>query len=123
MKQPLADAMTALKIILSILIGIAGLGKLAGARPLAKQFAEFGLPKAMMYVVGILEVLAAIGLWLVPLTFWSATGVVLLMLGAIASHVKARHGVGQTAPSILIMTLAGLVAYNSLDSVYQFWKG
>lgn len=51
-----------LKILLSVLIGVAGLATLAGAKPLAAQFAEFGLPKAMMYIVGVLELLAGISL-------------------------------------------------------------
>ncbi len=108
--------MVFVKLVLSILIGLAGLAKLAGAKPLADQFAEFGLPKAMMYVVGVLELCAAIGLWFDPTKFYAAAGVVLLMLGAIANHMKAKHGLGQTGPSILVMVLAAVVAYDSIDS-------
>ncbi len=78
-------------IVLSILIGAAGIAKLAGAKPLADQFQEFGLPKAMMLVVGSLEIAAAIGLNFRLLVFYAASGLVLLMLGAIANHVKVKH--------------------------------
>ena len=42
-----------------------------GAKPLAEQYAESGLPKAAMYLVGALEVAAAIGLFVGPLPAWA----------------------------------------------------
>ncbi len=103
--------MAILTIVLSILIGLAGLAKLAGAKPLSDQFTEFGLPIAFMYVVGVLELSAAVGLHFDLLTFWAAVGIALLMLGAIANHVKIKHTIGKTMPSVAILVMAVLVAY------------
>ncbi len=97
-------------IILSILIGLAGVAKLAAAKPLADQFREFGLPKALMFLVGFLELSAAIGLHLASLKFYAASGLVLLMLGAIGNHVKVKHPAAQMLPSVVVLVLALIVA-------------
>ena len=45
-----------LKIIIGIAFLLAGVAKLAGAKPLADEFEEFGLPRFLMYLVGVLEI-------------------------------------------------------------------
>ena len=50
-----------LKIVVAVAFLLAGGAKLAGAKPLADQFEEFGLPRKMMYLVGLLEIAGAIG--------------------------------------------------------------
>lgn len=97
-----------LKTALAAMIGVAGAAKLFGAKPIALQFAEFGLSAGAMRLVGALEVAAAVGLWVAP--FWAACGIALLMLGAVANHAKVRHPAGQFAPSIVVLALAVAVA-------------
>lgn len=88
---------------------LAGGAKLAGAKPLADQFEEFGLSTRMMRLVGSLEVAGAIGLLLGPLAFWSALGLACLMLGAVANHLKARHPLAKSAPAVVLLVLCGLI--------------
>jgi uncharacterized membrane protein len=102
--------MTIITYILSALFLFAGGAKLVGAKPLADQFKEFGLPLSMMRVVGILELAGAVGLQLPALTLWVAVGLGLLMLGAVANHLKVKHPLSKMAPSlVLLVLLAGLV--------------
>ena len=56
--------MTIFAIILGIFYFMVGAAKLAGAKPLAEQFDEFGLGQNVMRGVGAAEVAAAIGLQL-----------------------------------------------------------
>ncbi|HUU96290.1 MAG TPA: DoxX family protein [Phycisphaerae bacterium] len=71
--------MLVLKIILSVLVGLAGVAKLVGAKPMAEQFEEFGLPRVVMYVVGVLEVTAAIAIQLGPTCSAIASGGLIAM--------------------------------------------
>lgn len=98
--------MLALKILISVLMAFAGGAKLAGAKPIAQQFEEFGLPRAMMFLVGGLEVAAGIGVHIGALAFFASTGLALLMVGALAQHVKARHPVGKSIPALVVLLVA-----------------
>ncbi|MDZ4716027.1 MAG: DoxX family protein [Cytophagales bacterium] len=63
----------------------AGLGKLTGATESA--FIGWGYDTTFMYVIGTLEVLGAIGLFIKPLRTWAALGLIGLMVGAAYTHV------------------------------------
>ena len=101
-------ALLILKGLLSVAFLLAGGAKLAGAKPLADQFCEFGLPLWSMRVIGALELVGAI--WVEPYPFWAALGLAGLMVGAVVNHVKARHSISQVAPSALLLILCLVVA-------------
>lgn len=105
--------MNILIIITSVFMFIVGMAKLLGAKPLADQFEEFGLPKAAMYAVGLLEVAAAIALNIDVLTFYTACGMILLMLGAIGNHVKVRHSLSASAPALIVLILSVVILTGS----------
>lgn len=100
-----------LKVVASLAFALAGGFKLFGARPFVEQFKEFGLPLEMMYFIGILELAGAVGLWIGPLTLWTFSGLVCLMIGAISRHLKAKHPFSKVAPSVglLIICVAGVI--------------
>ncbi|MFK7992191.1 MAG: DoxX family protein [Sandaracinaceae bacterium] len=98
--------MLLLRIAITVLMALAGGAKLLGAKPIAAQFEEFGLPRAAMYVVGVLEVAAAVGIQLDRLAFFASTGIALLMVGAVANHLRVRHPIGQAVPSVVVLLLA-----------------
>lgn len=95
-----------LKIAISILMALAGGAKIAGAKPIAEQFKEFGLPRAMMYLVGGLELAAGVGVHLQSVAFFASSGLGLLMLGALANHAKVRHPIGKSGPAAVVLLLA-----------------
>lgn len=98
------------KCLLSAAFLFAGGAKLAGAKPLAEQFREFGLPAWTMPLVGVLELAGASGLWLEPFTGWAALGLAGLMLGALANHAKARHSFSKSVPSGVLLLMSLLLA-------------
>jgi uncharacterized membrane protein YphA (DoxX/SURF4 family) len=112
----LSIVFTVLKILLSAAFLLAGGAKLAGAKPLADQFREFGLPAWTMPLVGVLEVAGASGLWFGPVSLWAALGLAGLMLGALANHAKARHPFSKSVPSAVLLLLSVLVAGGNYQS-------
>jgi hypothetical protein len=103
-----------LKGILSSAFVFGGGAKLAGAKALAEQFREFGLPLWTMRIVGALEVAGAVGLWVKPFPGWAALGLTGLMIGAVANHVKVRHPLSKSAPAIVLLVLSGVAAVAEL---------
>ncbi len=101
-----------IKIIVTVLFSLAGIAKLLSVKPIKDQFKEFKIPILMMYVVGILEVAGAILLHVESTKLYSALGLIILMLGAIANHLKVKHPVDKSAPSILLLVLSSILAYN-----------
>ena len=84
------------------------------ARTLKEEFHAYGLPDSMFYLVGLLKVGAGVvlvaGVWL-DLPVQAAAGVVaLLMVSAIAMHVKVGDPVGRSVPAALMLIMsAGIV--------------
>lgn len=80
---------------------------------------------AMVKVIGVLEILAAIGLVLpalldiapvfVPL---AALGIVVVMVGAVVVHVR-RKETATMAPAVVLLVLAAVVAWGRLGP-YSF---
>jgi uncharacterized membrane protein YphA (DoxX/SURF4 family) len=68
--------------------------------------------------IGLLELLAALGLILPPLTgilIWltplAATGLALNMIGAMLLHIRRRDDAKAISMNIMLMLLAGFIAY------------
>lgn len=84
------------------------------SQTLKEEFHAYGLPDSMFYLVGLLKVGAGVvlvtGVWL-DLPVQAAAGVVaLLMVGAIAMHVKVGDPVGRSVPAALMLIMsAGIV--------------
>jgi uncharacterized membrane protein YphA (DoxX/SURF4 family) len=79
------------------------------AQTLRQEFDAYGLPSVMFFVVGTLKILAGIiliaGLWIrLPVTL--AAGVVaLLMLGALAMHLKVKDPLLKSVPAGVMLAL------------------
>jgi len=84
-----------------------------GARSLRAEFAAYGLPAAMMYVVGGIKLASAtgllVGIWMPMLVPLFAVVLAVMMLGAISMHVKIKDSLKQTAPAVGMFLLALLV--------------
>lgn len=86
-----------------------------GTKTLRQEFAAYGLPSWAVYVIGTLKVLAAtaliVGIWVPVLTLPAAVLLAVLMLGAIAMHIKVNDPVKHSVPAIgmLVMSVAIVV--------------
>ncbi|MFO7702245.1 DoxX family protein [Psychroflexus maritimus] len=87
----------------------------ADAPSMKKEFEVYGLNETMMYLVGGLKLLFAIGLiagiFLPSIVEISAAGIGFLMLGAIGMHIKVKDEPKKSFPAftMLILSLAILV--------------
>lgn len=82
-----------------------------------EEFATYGLPGWSVSVIGFLKVLLAvlliIGIWVNMLVVPSAIGMAVLMLGAIAMHIKVNDEFKKSLPALGMLLLSGIVVYFS----------
>lgn len=83
------------------------------AKTLREEFEYYGLPVWFMYVVGGLKIAAAIGLivgiWMPALTPIAAAALIILMLGAIAMHIKVGDKLTTYLPAMLMFVLSTII--------------
>jgi len=64
--------------------------------------------------VGFLKLLFAtlliVGIWYQPVVQTAATGMAVLMLGAISMHVKVKDPLKRSLPAFTMLVLSGIVA-------------
>jgi uncharacterized membrane protein YphA (DoxX/SURF4 family) len=88
------------------------------ARSMSEEFAAYGLPGWFLWVVGGLKVACAFcllaGIWVPVLVAPAAATIALLMLGAIAMHLKVRDPFMKAVPAILVLALIAVVLAGAL---------
>jgi DoxX-like protein len=100
--------------LLAVFFAATGVPKIAGAKLMREVADHFGLADALVRGIGAAELAGAAGLVtglvVAPLGIAAATGLVLLMAGAVAFHIRAKDPAGRIAgPAI-----AGLAAIATL---------
>lgn len=89
------------------------------ARTLSDEFAVYGLSRTMMFLVGgakvLFSVLLLASIWFEPLAVPAATGIAVLMLGAIVMHIKVRDPLIKSFPAFtfLLLSLVIILASNA----------
>lgn len=80
------------------------------ARSLREEFAAYGLPEAVFYVVGALKIGSAIallvGLWIESLVLPAAAVVAALMVGALVMHLKVKDPPKKSLPAFVVLLLS-----------------
>lgn len=97
-----------LTILLVLLFAQTGVGKFA-IPAWADMFARWGYSDTFRYLIGVLEILGAIGLLIPRTASYAATGLIGIMLGGIVTHVL--HGEVQWASDLLFGVLLGVIVY------------
>lgn len=84
------------------------------ATNMREEFAAYGLPEWAPGAVGFLKIGLALlliaGIWLPALTRPAAMGVAVLMVGAIAMHVKVGDAPQKSLPAAVLLLLSLVVA-------------
>jgi hypothetical protein len=84
------------------------------AKNMKEEFLVYGLPVWFMVCIGIAKVSLAIGLivglWIPVVTKPAAAALAVLMLGAVAMHVKVKDPVQRALPAIAMFLLSALIA-------------
>ena len=83
-----------------------------------EEFAVYGLPEWFRYLIGTLKIGSALcliaGLWLRFLVFPSALLIAILMLGALAMHVKIRDPLKKSVPALVMLALSIAISLGSM---------
>jgi hypothetical protein len=86
-----------------------------GAQNMKEEFAVYGLPVWFMGLIGFLKVLFAVllilGIWFPVLKMPAASGMAILMLGAIAMHFKAGDPLKKSLPAFTMLVLSLIVVF------------
>lgn len=81
-----------------------------GAVNMTDEFAAYGLPKWFMYLVGAGKILIAtfmiVGFWVPAVVYPASALLVLLMVGAVAMHIKVRDPFIRAVPALLMLAMA-----------------
>jgi uncharacterized membrane protein YphA (DoxX/SURF4 family) len=85
------------------------------ARTIREEFAAYGLPPLAMYLVGTLKVGAALcliaGVWWRALVFPAALLTAVLMVGALAMHVKVHDPVRKSVPAAVLLLVSVVICF------------
>jgi uncharacterized membrane protein YphA (DoxX/SURF4 family) len=84
------------------------------ATSMKEEFQVYGLPGWSVQVIGFLKLLFAVcliaGIWFQPLTRPAAIGLAVLMLGAVAMHIKVKDPLKKSLPALTMLVLSVIVA-------------
>lgn len=105
-------ALWVLSGLLAALFLMAGGSKLAGVERHVQGFEHWGYPQWFRLVIGAVEVISAVVLLIPRMAFFGAGALMVVMAGAVYTHLFRASGEGLMAIAPLVLLgLAGLVAY------------
>jgi len=100
----------AIKAVLTLAFVAAGFAKLSGQEMMVQTFDAVGVGQWFRYVTGVIEVGAAVLLWLKGLQFIGAGLLVCTMIGAVLAHLFI---LGPSAvPAAVLGVLSAMVAFS-----------
>jgi len=97
------------QILLAASYVLAASGKLMSRPQWIELFRNWGFPDKVYLVIGALELAGAIGLLIPRLAGYAATGLILIMIGATATHLFNGEGLQVLRPLIFIVFLTFVV--------------
>ena len=100
-----------LTILVAIAFAGAGLQKITQAEAMVTAFNGFGLPLWFMTLVGIAEIVGAIGLLLPPIAFVAGLGLMGIGGGAFITHMASGDSIGMAIPAIVVFVLSVIVTW------------
>ena len=104
-------AMTILCGLLALLFLVAAGMKLFACAFETTNFAHFGYAPWFMYAIGVIELAGAIFLVIARTRGFAALAMSAIMVGGVASHLRAGDGIGMATPAAITLVLCLVVAY------------
>lgn len=101
---------TVVSIVLALLFVATGVMKLAGV--MVEHFGVWGYPAWFQYLIGVAETAAGVGFLMKKTRFYAAAAMIVVMLGAIFTVLRAGQ-TGDVAVPIIALLLTAFVARKS----------
>lgn len=98
-----------LQLLIAALFAIQGIVKLSASPAWVSRFQRWGYPEHFYLVVGIVELFAAIALLVPRIAKWGASILIVVMVGATATH--ALHREPQVMTTLVLLALLALILY------------
>jgi len=102
----------ALSVLLAAVCLVPGLAKVLGHPRMREAAAHFGIPWRGYQLIGVAELAAAggvlAGLAWHALGLAAASGMALLLIGALASHRRAGDAIMRAAPALVALVIAAV---------------
>lgn len=98
-----------IQILLAAFYILAAFGKLISKPQVIAMFRHWGFPDKFYLVIGVLELSGAIGLLIPQMAGYAAAGLIVLMIGAGATHLINGEGLQVLRPLIFIVFLTVVV--------------
>ena len=105
-----------LKVVAGLAFVAAGLAKLTGAEMMVGTFDAIGAGQWFRHVTGLIEVVAAILLFVPGRQAIGAGLLVCTMVGAILAHILVL-GTDTMLPAVILLAISGLIAYTHRDQI------
>lgn len=104
----------------AIIYLVTGLRKLFNYGSVAANFESWGYHPAFMYILGIVEVVGAIGLMITKTRIPAIVGLGVVMLGAIGTHIYSGEYYQLLLPLVLLLLLISLLVMsrNEINEAY-----
>ena len=106
MYWPKSKVQIAVTVLLTLAFLGSGIMKLTGGEDIRQSFEQWGYPVFFMYVIGLCEVAGAVGLWLRRFSYAAKVCLIILMAGAVATHLVFDSLTEAVPPIILILLIA-----------------
>ncbi len=88
------------------------------ARKMVEEFAAYGLPMWFTYLIGSLKIGAALaliaGIWFPALILPAAALVCILMVGALAMHLKIGDPLKKSLPALGMLGLCAVITWGAV---------
>lgn len=88
------------------------------AGSMVEEFAAYGLPAWFAYVIGSLKIGAALaliaGIWIPTLVLPAAALISILMLGALAMHIKIGDPLKKSLPALGMLALCLAISWGAM---------
>lgn len=94
--------------IVSLVMIMGGVMKLAGNPMATASFATLGLPPLFATFIGVCELAGAVGIWLRKTSMLAAIGIAIIMIGAIYYHV-VHTPISEGVPAMVILACCALI--------------
>ena len=99
--------------LLTALYLFTGFLKVSSNAAAVEGFTKYGYSDGFRLFIGACEMAGAIGLWIPKLSFWAAAGLVVIMLGAVYTHLTNAEA--PTGP-VIALVLLGFVIWSRRGS-------
>jgi len=102
-------------VLLALQFVAASAGKLSGGAQ--TRFINWGYAASFSYIIGVLELSGAIGLFIPRLRFFAACGLIGIMIGAAYTHLVHNEASRLIHNSIVILIALGVIYFSKRQTV------